>query len=182
MGSELYSTGTSGHGTSGKFARFQQFLSYLLGHPDESPFNPSKLAEILHIPIDLIAEYFQAIHHTFELFKTLEQQHNFKWEHVVERASETESIKTLIISLEDMQNFSDLVYLAAKIPLKMSSVSSNVSFQRLIENYPSFFDARKNQWRISTAGLFFAKQFKAFKKLNSVPDQLEYEDLILKII
>jgi hypothetical protein len=121
------------------------------------------------------------VHHTFELFKTLEQQHHFTWEHVVEKDAESAYIQNLEISVQDMMNFSDLVYLAAKIPLKMSFVSSNVSFQRLIEKYPSFFEAGKNRWRISSAGLFFAKQFKSFQKLNAHPDQLEFENLILRI-
>lgn len=163
------------------FTEFQRFLSYLLAHPKASPFNPTQLAKTLQIPFDSIIDYFQSVRHTFELFKTLDQQHEFKWHHVIQEPSNISKIQILTISVKDIQNFSDLVYLAAKIPLKMSFMSSNVSFKGLIETYPTFFVAGKNQWRISPTGLFFAKQFKAFKKLNTIPNQLECKNLILKI-
>ncbi len=183
MGSNSYSYSnkTSASDLANTFTEFQRFLSYLLAHPEASPFNPTQLAKTLRIHVDQIIDYFQSVRHTFELFKTLDQQHAFKWHHMVQESTDAAQIQILTISVENIQNFSDLVYLAAKIPLKMSFVSSNVSFKRLIESYPSFFIAGKNRWRISPTGLFFAKQFKAFKKLNTVPNQLEYENLILKI-
>jgi hypothetical protein len=183
MGSNSYSYSnkSSASDLANNFTEFQRFLSYLLSHPEASPFNPTQLAKNLRIPVDHIVDYFQSIRHTFELFKTLDQQHAFKWRHVVQSSTNSDQIQILVISKEDIQNFSDLVYLTAKIPLKMSFVSSNDSFKRLIESYPSFFVAGKNRWRISPTGLFFAKQFKAFKKLNTIPNQLEYKNLILKI-
>ena len=182
MGSILNTRSHSDTRTTDIFSKFQRFLSYLLNHPEASPFNLSDLSASFGLPLDQIIDYFQAIHQTFELFKTLEQQHQFEWKHVVDESSDIDSPQTLTISVKDMQNFSDLVYLAAKIPLKMTFVSSNISFQHLIDTFPSFFEARKNQWRISPPGLFFAKQFKAFKNLNAIPEQLEFENLILKIV
>ena len=105
MGSESQSSSSYGKDSIGRFTEFQRLLSHLLTHPEASPFNPTQLAGTLHISTDHIIDYFQAVHTTFELFKTLEQQHAFKWKHVVQASAKSEALQMLTISLEDMQNF-----------------------------------------------------------------------------
>lgn len=124
------------------------------------------LASNTGLSLDIIREYLETIKLTFELYHALKTV----------TPKKNPAIK---ISLKQLQTLSDFYYISSKFPLP--DLSTNENFSSLTKFFPLFFTHSEKGWQTSSLGQSIAQQILAFQRLNTYPDNIQFDELDLRI-
>ena len=190
-----------------EYELFVNFLFHLLDNVDLAPFNPFELSKKLNIDQDHVDEYLQILMVTFRLFKEISKKKELKASDIIKtkrKRKKTSKKKTakkgglgafvkdgpdFQLSLNQLNALTDFhVLTRGGTGLLKNRMIKQDKFMKLLVDFPDFFDVKisnksKTQQRVKTTpiGKYLVEEYLKHKKINIVPERLEFEDNLVVI-